>query len=90
MVAIAAERGEVVEAIEAPSSARRVSSMVNFQTVCRVTQPAATAVACEGLLPQPAPSRRCDVLLIGHIPVVPAWPVWLRELPGQPARSCIA
>ena len=66
MMAAGAERGEIVDAVQTPLSARRILSMVNFQIRRGSAQATAPPVTLQGLLPQPSPLRRCEVLLVAH------------------------
>jgi hypothetical protein len=65
-MAAGAERGEIVDAVQTPLSARRILSMVNFQIRRGSAQATAPPVTLQGLLPQPSPLRRCEVLLVAH------------------------
>jgi hypothetical protein len=65
-VALDAERGEIVDAIQMPSSARRIPSMMNFRAYRGVAQAAAVPVALQGPVPKSSPQRRCHVLLVAH------------------------
>jgi hypothetical protein len=65
-MAAGAERGEIVDTVQTPLSARRILSMVNFQIRRGFAQATAPPVTLQGLLPQPSPPRRCEVLLVAH------------------------
>ena len=74
LVALVAERSQVIDAILIPlTPLRGIGAVMDFEVFRRVAEPAAVAITLQGLIAQPAPLRGRDILLIGH------WKLrWLR------------